>query len=417
MPGEVSLNYQLNKAMVPVLQTQQLVYVLLDVRPTGAVSAVRMPLNAAFALDRSGSMDGEKLRNVKEAVKLALDQMQAEDIVSIVAFDSSAHVLVPSQPLTQRQSILSKLSGLSADGGTEMAKGMQKALDEALKNHRPDRASRLILLTDGQTASDERRCEQIAADAGEKGIPITAFGLGSDWNESLLESIGQKNGSDSHVDYLARPDRVLTEFTRTVQQMQAAVVKNAELILRLVVGVTPRRVWRVIPTIAELPSRAISDRDVQVPLGELDKDTGQALLIELMAPVRQAGQYRMAMAEVSYDVPSLSLQGEKVRSDIVITYTLDAAQAQASNPYVIGLVEKVSVHRLQTRALDEARQGNPQRLRQVATRLLDLGETDLANTALAEAERVDQGQGLSQAGTKKLTFETRKLTQRLSEDP
>ncbi|MCW5882100.1 MAG: hypothetical protein KIS91_14310 [Anaerolineae bacterium] len=125
----------------------------------------------------------------------------------------------------------------------------------------------------------------------------------------------------------------------------------------------------------------------------------------------------MAMAEVSYDVPSLSLQGEKVRSDIVITYTLDAAQAQASNPYVIGLVEKVSVHRLQTRALDEARQGNTQRLRQVATRLLDLGETDLANTALAEAERVDQGQGLSQAGTKKLTFETRKLTQRLSEDP
>lgn len=416
MPGEVSLSYQLNKDMVPVLQSPQLAYVLLDIRPTGAVAAVRMPLNAAFALDRSGSMDGEKLRNVKEAVRLAVGEMQPEDIVSIVAFDSSAETLVSSQSLSKPQSILSRLNGLSADGGTEMAKGMQAALHEALKNHRPDRASRLILLTDGQTAGDERRCEQIAAEAGEKGIPITAFGLGSDWNETLLESIGQKNGGDAHVDYLARPDQVLTEFTRTVQQMQAAVVKNAELILRLVVGVTPQRVWRVIPTISELPSRAISDRDVQVSLGELDKDTGQTLLVKLMTPVRQAGQYRMAQAEVSYDVPTLHLQGEKVKTDILISYTLDPAQAQASNAYVMNLVEKVSVHGLQTRALEEARGGKTQRLRQVATRLFDLGEIELGNAALAEAERVDKGQGLSQEGTKKLTYGTRKLTQRLPDD-
>jgi Ca-activated chloride channel family protein len=67
--------------------------------------------------------------------------------------------------------------------------------------------------------------------------------------------------------------------------------------------------------------------------------------------------------------------------------------------------------------LDEAAVGNivgaTQKLRAAATRLLELGEDDLAQTALDEAERLEQGEGLSAGGTKKLRYETRKLTQKL----
>jgi Ca-activated chloride channel family protein len=82
-------------------------------------------------------------------------------------------------------------------------------------------------------------------------------------------------------------------------------------------------------------------------------------------------------------------------------------------------VEKVTAHRLQTQALDEAAVGNiagaTQKLRAAATRLLELGEEELARTALEEAQRLEEGKGLSSAGTKKLRYETRKLTQKLEE--
>lgn len=415
MPGEVNLTCTLNKDAVPPAPSAQLAYVLIDARPTGAVTQVKMPVNLTFVLDHSGSMGGEKLRNVKQAVKLALSQLEPHDLVSVVVFDDKAQALVPPQAPANRAAIEAKVNGIKDDGGTEMAKGMKLGLDEARKNAGGDRVSRILLLTDGQTNGDEARCEQLASEAGQLGIPITALGLGEDWNEQLLDSIAA--ASSGQADYLDHPDKVVETFAQAVQQMQATVVNNATLVLRLAAGVMARRVWRVIPAIAELPSRAISDRDVQVSLGELDKDNGQSLLVEMMVPVRQPGRYRIAQAEISYDVPSARLTGEKARSDILLTYAADPSQVPPGNTQVMNLIEKVSVFRLQTRALTEAQQGHTQRLRQVATRLLELGESDLAQAAIEEADRVDRGQGMSAGGTKKLQYGTRKLAQPLSDDP
>jgi Ca-activated chloride channel family protein len=296
-----------------------------------------------------------------------------------------------------------------------MSKGMQAGLAEAQKALAPTRVSRLLLLTDGQTYGDEAQCRQLAADAGQLGVPITALGLGDDWNEELLDAIAQASGGTA--DFVDVPQKIQQYFQGALQSMQATVVSNAQLILRLVGGVTPRQVWRVIPLISQLSTRALSDRDVQVQLGELEKDQGQALLVELLLPPRPAGQYRIAQAEVSYDVPAARIVGEKVRSDILLTFTADPMQAQAYDPRVMNLVEKVTAFKLQTRALDEARAGNvvgaTQKLRAAATRLLEMGETDLAAAAEEEARRLEQGQAMSAAGTKKLQYGTRKLTQQL----
>jgi len=74
---------------------------------------------------------------------------------------------------------------------------------------------------------------------------------------------------------------------------------------------------------------------------------------------------------------------------------------------------------LQTQALDEVAAGNiagaTRKLRAAATRLLELGEDKLAQTAREEAERLERGKDLSARGTKKLRYETRKLTRKLGD--
>jgi Ca-activated chloride channel family protein len=419
MAGEVGLTVQTNKATFPATGGQQLAYVLIEAMPTAAVAHVQMPLNFGLVLDHSGSMSGAKLDNLKEAAKLAVDQMGPQDLISIVIFDDKVKVVAPSQPVTDAVSLRHQIDGIRDGGGTEMSRGMLNGLEELKKGLGPERVSRMLLLTDGETFGDEDVCRRLASEAGGQSIPIVALGLGEEWNEELLDDIAEASNGTSDFIPEGKPDVILGTFERQVQAAQATVVQNAEMILRLVPGVMPRAVWRVTPLIAKLGHRALSDRDVQVTLGDMDREQGQSVLVEMLIPPRRPGTYRIAQAEVSYDVAATGLVGEKVKDDVILGFTADPAQAMQSNPYVLNIVEKVTAHKLQTRALDEAAVGNiagaTQKLRAAATRLLELGEGELAQTALEEAERLERGEGLSAGGTKKLRYETRKLTQKLDD--
>jgi Ca-activated chloride channel family protein len=417
MGGEVQLTVQTNKDTFPATGGQQLTYVLIEAMPTGVVADVKMPLNFSLVLDHSGSMSGAKLDNLKEAARLAVDQMGSQDLISIVIFDDKVKVVAPSQPVSNGQGLKGQIDSIRAGGGTAISRGMKEGLQELRKGLGPDRISRMLLLTDGETFGDEDVCRQLAADAGGEGIPIVALGLGEEWNEQLLDDIAETAGGTSDFIPEGQPDVILRTFERQVRAAQATVVQNADLILRLVGGMMPRAVWRVTPIITKLGHRALSDRDVQITLGNMERGQGQSVLVEMLVPPRQPGSYRIAQAEVSYDVPATGTTDEKVRADVVLNFTADPALASQGNPYVLNIIEKVTAHKLQTQALDEAAVDNiagaTQKLRAAATRLLELGEDDLAQTALDEARRLEEGEGLSSGGTKKLRYETRKLTQKL----
>ena len=193
------------------------------------------------------------------------------------------------------------------------------------------------------------------------------------------------------------------------------------MILRLVSGVVPRQVWQVTPTIANLGYTPLGEHDVQVPLGELDAEQGKSLLIELLIPARAAGRYRIAQAQIDYDLPLANIVGASTRSDMVIEYTHDTQLARSYDPAIMNLIERVTAYKLQTRALQEAKEGNlagaTQKLRAAATRLLDLGEADLAQAATQEADNLEKDGQMSAGGTKKLRYQTRKLTQKLTDLP
>jgi len=154
-----------------------------------------------------------------------------------------------------------------------------------------------------------------------------------------------------------------------------------------------------------------------VELGELDAQQGKSLLVELVLPPRQAGRFRIAQAQLSYDLPLERTSDVSARSDIVVDYVTDPALVRAYDPALMNIVEKVTAFKLQTRALEEAQQGNivgaTQKLRAAATRLLELGEHDLAQAATQEADNLEQSGQMSAGGTKKLRYQTRKLTQEL----
>jgi|SRR5579862_95159 len=412
MAGEVSLNCQVGRERMQITGASQMAYVLVEARAaTGAGSGsaaaqARMPVNFALVLDHSGSMRGQKIRSVKDAVKLVIDQMAPNDIVSVVIFDDNVQVVVPAQHVTDKELLKAAVEGIRDGGGTAMSLGMSVGLTELRKNASPQVVSRMILLTDGATYGDADRCRRIADDAGAAGIGIYPLGIGADWQEDLLDNIGQRS-SGMPAEFIRRPEDALALFQQQLQSAEAVSVRNAQLILRLPAGVSRKRVVKVLPLISEVPPNTLADRELVISLGDLERGTPQAVLFELMVENRPAGVFRIAQAELSYDAPGGGGQ-ERERADVVVTFTNDPVPAEEANPVVMNYAEKANAHRLVTRVLDEYKQTGrvTTRLHPNVTRVLD-PETQRALDQLAA------GGALSPEDVKSIGAKTRKLTQRL----
>jgi Ca-activated chloride channel family protein len=154
----------------------------------------------------------------------------------------------------------------------------------------------------------------------------------------------------------------------------------------------------------------MSDRQIVIPLGDLEKDKPQSVLVELMIDPRPEGLFRIGQTELSYDVPLVGLIGERVRDDIKVTFSHDPNQTAAVNAVVMNFAEKANAHRLVTRVLDEYK-----RTGKATTRLAPNVTRVLDEETQAALEQINQGQQISQEQVKSIGNKTRKLTQRLDD--
>ena len=415
MAGEIQLRQTLARPYLPATQAPQVAYVLVEIVPTAVTANVQMPVNVVFVVDRSGSMRGNKLRGMKAAVSLALDRLSDDDTVAIVIFSHEAAVLAPSQPAAGRDNIRRLVSGIRDEGGTKIARALAAGLGEMSRGPQ-DAVRRLVLLTDGETDKDERECLAMADQASQQGIPISAFGMGNEWNDRLLTDIATRTNGE--VEHLRAPEQIEDNFQAVVRQTQGAIFQNVQATVRLVAGVQARAAWQVVPLIKNLGYKPLTDRAVTVPLEQLEKDSRRVLLLELMVDPKPAGQYRIGQVEVTYDIPLLGVREEKEKTDLILQITEDQTLTRQVNPQVMNIVEKVSAFKLQTRALDDIEAGNvagaTQKLQSAVTRLLNTGETELAKTVQQEVQNLEQQGQLSTEGQKTIRFGSRK-TVRLSD--
>jgi Ca-activated chloride channel family protein len=409
MPGEVTLAHQLGKNFMPVTGGSQIAYVLLETKPTEMMAQVRMPLNFALVIDHSGSMKGAKLKNVREAVKMVIDHLEPTDYISVVIFDDRAQVIISSMPCNDKPGMKAAIDRIQDAGGTTMSRGMLQGLGELRRWNIPNAVNRMILLTDGVTYGDSDHCRQLAREAAATGVAIYPLGIGQDWDEILLDDIGQLSGG-MPAEFIRNPADAMSIFQQQLQSAVAVAVRNTTLTLRLPAGVAPKKAVKVLPIISDLGQSVLSDRQVVIPLGDLEKDKPQSVLVELMVDPRPAGLFRIAQAELTYDVPIAGVAGERIRDDIKVTFSTDANQTAQVNALVMNFAEKANAHRLVTKVLDEYK-----RTGKATTRLAPNVTRVLDEETQAALEQINQGQQISQDQVKSIGNKTRKLTQRLDD--
>jgi Ca-activated chloride channel family protein len=235
----------------------------------------------------------------------------------------------------------------------------------------------------------------------------------SNWDPKLLEDLAQLSGGEWMP--VEAPDQVGAAFENTIFVMKGAAATHAKITMRLVQGVTARAVWRVTPLISRLDAHSVGANDVQVFLGDIQHGKGQAILADLILPPRSPGAYRLIQADVTYEVPGSGLTGQKTKVELVLNFVEDGGQASQFNGRMMNLIERVIAHKLQSQALDEAAAGNAakatQRLRAAATRLLELGEVEMAQQTSQQAEQLEQSGQIDLAAAQKMRYATKRLTE------
>ncbi|TKJ31309.1 MAG: hypothetical protein CEE40_02025 [Chloroflexi bacterium B3_Chlor] len=165
-----------------------------------------------FVLDTSGSMEGEKIAQAKDALEFILDHLNPEDRFNIVAFSTGVRTYARGlQRAAEGDDARRFIDDLRAVGGTNI----DLALAEALAMADGERPQIIIFLTDGLPTEGVTDTDRIIANVSRQAsenIRIFAFGLGDDVNTFLLDTIAQDNrGVSSYV----RPRESIEEEVST----------------------------------------------------------------------------------------------------------------------------------------------------------------------------------------------------------
>lgn len=205
--------------------------------------ARRAPLNVAIVIDKSGSMQGNKIQQAKAAARAALSQLGPDDIVSIVAYDDTVDVLVPATRVSDRELIERGIARLSAGGMTALFAGVVKGASEVRKFAGRERVNRVVLLSDGAAnvgPASAGELGQLGRSLRREGIAVTTVGLGLGYNEDLMVQLALASGGQ-HV-FIEHERQLAQVFREGFGNLATIVAKEVVVKVRLAEGLRPVRV-------------------------------------------------------------------------------------------------------------------------------------------------------------------------------
>ena len=329
-------------------------------------SARRAPLNVAIVIDKSGSMQGNKIEQAKAAARAALSQLGPDDIVAIVAYDDTVDVLVPATKVSDRDVIERGIARLSAGGMTALFAGVVKGAGEVRKFASRERVNRVVLLSDGAAnvgPASAGELGQLGGSLRREGISVTTVGLGLGYNEDLMVQLAQQSGGQ-HV-FIEHERQLAAVFREGFGNLATIVAKEVVVKVRLAEGLRPVRV------LGRGNDSDIVGQQVTVQMPALYARQTDDVVLEIDVRPLPPQNLQVATVEVSYHNVATNA-ADKVSMALRADFSDDRERCRQSE------VPSVAVAVLERLANERSRQ---------AIELRDSGQVDEARRLLEENAR------------------------------
>ena len=293
---------------------------------TGAAlpAGERPAVNLALVLDRSGSMQGDRIVRAREAAIAAVQRLDERDYVSVVVFDDRIDVLAGAQTASEanKAAIVEKLRTVEARGATAIFGGVSAGASEIRKNLARKLVNRIVLLSDGAAnvgPSSPEELGLLGASLVKEGVSVSTLGVGLGYNENLMAALATR--SDGNTYFIENGDDIPRIFDAELGDAFQVAARDVKLSVRF------RDAFPV-----ELIGRdgRIEDGVVSVDFNQIYSRQEKYVLVRTEFPVGKDGETReFAAAEVSWVLPGSDASGSAAATGSV-AFSADAKKVAAS---------------------------------------------------------------------------------------
>ncbi len=283
----------------------------------------RTPANIALVIDKSGSMQGAKIADAREAALMALGRLTVDDTLAVVAFNHMIDIVLPATSASDLPNMRRAIRNIRAGGRTALYAGVETGIEEVLAYLDPYAVNRVILLSDGLANVGPTAPDRIAAlgrEAAGEGISITTIGLGLGYNEDLMTGLALN--SDGNHAFVEHPDDLVGIFNKEFGDVFSVVGQGAEIEIEFPDGIQP---LRTLGRPAE-----IEGQRVEFDLRQIYGGQEKYLLIEVEI-AGDAAHDRVQAAEVSARYTDMrTRQTAMLKDSVTLAFSNDAETIDAS---------------------------------------------------------------------------------------
>ncbi len=390
------------------LEEPQMLYIILDLEtPAEARATPAPPLNVCLVLDRSTSMQGEKMDMVKATAIQVLRNLRPQDILSVVTFSDRAEVIIPAAFQQERTRLEARIQMIQPSGATEIYQGLEAGAKEVMRSIDSKRVNHIVLLTDGHTYGDEQQCLALATKLAERGIGISGMGIGKEWNDIFLDVLATRTGGSSA--YIAQPQDIKRLLLEKFNALAQVFAEDVTLEFTPVDGVDLTYAFRIQPD----PSPVALEENT-LRMGPILQDTSTRILFEYIIQPKAVksekltfldGTLKVSIASRPIPVPAYRMRLTRSVSD--------SPETDPPPPQVVQALSRLMLYRMQERARREIEKGHidmaTRHLQTLASNLLTQGENGLAKTIMLEVDNLKRKNTLSDEGSKQIKYGTRAL--------
>lgn len=226
----VAMNIRWGNNQVNSLSDEAILQIGLTTKQITDFSKMR-PLNISLVIDKSGSMNGDKLNKTKEALQEFVKRLRGVDIISIIAFDNNADVVLSAQNANQQSKLKTAINSIETEGGTDLHSGIIAGYNEVLENYNTDRTNRIIVLTDAMTNDGIVDPEKIISNSKfyskNNLIDFAFIGVGLDFNEDLARQLSSNSKNSIH--FINDPEDIKKVFIDEVESLLSPIARDIKL--------------------------------------------------------------------------------------------------------------------------------------------------------------------------------------------
>lgn len=386
---------------------QQLLYVLLEAGSREAAGKIPTPpLNVCLVLDRSTSMQGEKIDMVKSGAVHLIRSLRPQDVFSVVTFSDRAEVIIPAAINRDSQKQESRIHLIQPSGATEIFQGLEAGLNEVKRSLDSSRVNHIILLTDGHTYGDEQACLNLAEEAARLNIGITGLGIGHEWNDIFLDALASRTGGSSS--YISKPKDIERILVEKFNALSSVFSDDVILEFKAQEHVHINYAFRLQPEGGQVALES------PMHLGSISREVPLKVIFEIIV---DAGALNQSVVPLLDGLIKVSIAANPAPAvPVRVKLSREVSEKPSNEPPPAGILSALSrltLYRMQERARVSAEAGDysaaSKHLQNLATHLLSNGESSLAKTALMEAENLERLHAWSESGNKELKYSTRAL--------